>query len=104
MKKDIALMIPDLRIEVTPAVEDAFYMLRDIDTTDLDMRTASEEDWHTKELLEQYEKDLATQDAIGERFMTIYPPHERNKAVVTALKMIENIEKYGIACAEWAKD
>lgn len=106
MKKDEALQIPDLCIEVTPLIEDAFFAFRDIDCKELDKRlNALGDDYvsgdaETDALLAKYLNDLETADKARERFMQ-GEPKERVHAMATAFQMMENIEKYGVPCAEW---
>lgn len=73
--------IPDLQIEVTPAVEDAFHFLYGLESSVDDITDAQA---RCGEHLREYEKE------------------EQQMAVHTAFKMIDNIKKYGVACAEWA--
>ena len=72
----------DLQIKVTPAVEDAFYFIHAAvhDATAL----------------------TEAQIKCRDRLIKDYPQKEAHDAIDVALKMIGNIEKYGIACAEWA--
>ena len=99
MNRKEAMGIPELDIEVTPLVEDAFYFL-----------SYTENPKPLEEILEmdeQQEKDYdlfcqASQHA-GDR-LTKVPREERMEAIRKAYQMIDNIKKYGIACAEWAKE
>ena len=83
MKKQDALKIPELCIEVSPAVEDAFYFLLPVNWDDMESTDAST---HAGQRLISTHKDMSWE------------------AVKTAYKMIDNIEKYGVACAEWCDD
>lgn len=74
--------IPDLQIKVTPAVEDAFYFIH----AAINDATALTE----------------AQIKCRDRLIKEYSKEEAHNAIDVALKMIGNIEKYGVACAEWA--
>ena len=106
MTKDEALQIPDLCIKVTPLVEDAFYAFRDIDCKELDHRLQVigdnyvSGDAETDALMEKYFADLESAEKARQRFMQ-GEPKERVHAMNTAFRMIENLEKYGVACADW---
>ena len=106
MTKQQALKIPELCIKVTPLIEDAFYAFRDIDCKELDKRLDAlgndyvSGDAETDALMAKYERDLANAEAARKRFMQGNPT-ERVHALATAYKMMENIEKYGVPCAEW---
>ena len=99
MKKEEALQIPDLCIDIDSVTEDAFYFL-----------SYTENPKPLEEILEmdeQQERDYdlfcqASQHA-GDR-LTKIPREERMEAIRKAYQMIDNIKKYGIACAEWAKE
>lgn len=80
MKKKDALKIPELLIDVTPAVEDAFHFLYPIEED----ATPTDAALHAGERLTQ------SPDTLG--------------AVNVAYQMIDNIRKYGVACAEWCED
>lgn len=80
MTKQEALLIPDLQIEVTPAVEDAFYFLQG---------------------LEKMEDDITDAQVNAGKRLEKYPRDERMEAVHYAYKMLDNLDKYGIACAAW---
>ena len=88
--------IPELQIEVTPAIEDAFYFLQSLEK---DLPDPSDE-----ESPEDYEQRLKTtaDPALhaGARLEKL-PYDERMEAVRIAYRMIDNLEKYGIPCAEW---
>lgn len=96
MTKDEALQIPDLCINVTPVVEDAFYFLSHLENQKpideiLNMSEEEEKDY-----------DLicdASQHA-GDRLLKV-PKDERMEAVRLAYQMIDNIRKYGVACYDW---
>lgn len=81
MTKQEALLIPDLQIEVTPAIEDAFYFLQGVEKREDDMTDAQV---NAGKRLEKYTRD------------------ERMEAIHYAYQMLDNIDKYGIACAQWA--
>lgn len=72
--------IPDLDIEVTPLVEDAFYFLKALGG----------------ELSEH-----AGQKAVERLQQKGYSEEEIRQALDIATRMMENIKKYGVACAEW---
>lgn len=80
MTFDEIKQIPDLQISVTPIVEDAFYFLKALN----------------KELSEQ-----AGQQAVERLRQKGYSQNEIEVALNTAEKMLRNISKYGVACAEW---
>ncbi len=72
----------DLDIKVTPEIEDAFHFLYGLEKNGEDI---------TEEQLN-----------CGKHLRTSYPNEDVKKAVVVAYKMIDNIKKYGVACAAWA--
>ena len=74
--------IAELQIEVTPAVEDAFYFLNGIENSVSDINEA--------------------QILCGQRLRSVYSEEEAKDAIKKAYMMIDNIKKYGIACAAWA--
>lgn len=74
--------IPDLQIEVNPAIEDAFYFLNGIENSVSDISEA--------------------QILCGQRLHSVYSEEEAKDAIKKAYMMIDNIKKYGIACAAWA--
>ena len=74
--------IAELQIEVTPAVEDAFYFLNGIENSVSDINEA--------------------QILCGQRLHSVYSEEEAKDAIKKAYMMIDNIKKYGIACAAWA--
>lgn len=74
--------IAELQIEVTPAVEDAFYFLNGIENSESDINEA--------------------QILCGQRLHSVYSEEEAKDAIKKAYMMIDNIKKYGIACAAWA--
>ena len=88
--------IPDLQIEVTPQVEDAFYFVHSLQS---ELPESTDE-----ETPEQYEERLdAFIDAglnAAKRIMEL-PYDEKWKAINTAYRMIDNIDKYGVPCAAW---
>lgn len=109
MKKEEALLIPELCIDVTPAVEDAFYAFREIESTELDQRLAELPDDYVggdevaDRLMKEFEKNIAHADAARERLRKL-PVKEQREAMLTAFQMIENIEKYGVPCAQWCDE
>ena len=106
MTKDEAMKIPELCIEVTPLVEDAFYAFREIDDKELQERLDNlpddyvSGDAETDALMEKFYKDIESAENARLRFMQ-GSPEERFKAMNAAYQMIENLEKYGVPCAEW---
>lgn len=69
----------DLNIEVTPLIEDVFYVMLALDD---------------KISSEQGEK-------IFNRIRGRYSEEEYYQAIVVARQMVNNIQKYGVACAAW---
>jgi hypothetical protein len=69
----------DLDIEVTPLVEDVFYLVLAL------------------------EKKISGKqgEKIFDRIKGKWSEEEYLAAIQTARKMIKNIEKYGVACAAW---
>ena len=96
MTLDEIKRIPELQIDVTPAVEDAFYFLRTIDSKLPDPTD--------DEPLEEYEARL---DAIVDpgihaaNRLNDLPEDEKWQALHEAYRMIDNLKKYGVACAAW---
>lgn len=80
MTFDEIKQIPDLQVEITPAVEDAFYFLYGVITK---AGNATEAQEHCGEHLKGYPLDVQKQ------------------AIADAMKMVDNLEKYGVACAAW---
>jgi hypothetical protein len=72
--------IPELQINVTPAIEDAFYFLQGV---------------------EKREDDITEAQANAGKRLEKYSREERMEAVQCAYKMLDNIDKYGIPCAAW---
>lgn len=88
MTKQEALQIPDLCIEVTPLVEDFFYSM-------LESKgeiTHSGANDRIKELSENYLNGKVKK----------LPPFMQ--AVETAEKMYNNLQRYGVACADWCPE
>lgn len=81
MTIDEIRQIPDLDINVTPLVEDAFYFL--------------------KALGGELSKDAGNK-AVERMNRLGYDVQEIQEALLTAERMMGNIRKYGIACEEWA--
>ena len=96
MTKQEALQIPDLLIEVTPAIEDAFYFLHSMenDKSPKEIEAMTDEEW------ERYDKSCEASSNAGERLLKV-PREERMEAIRQAYKMIDNIKEYGVACADW---
>ena len=88
--------IPDLQINVTPAVEDAFYFLHSLEKEVPDpMDNETAEDFDAR-------LEASIQPAInaGNR-LTLLPAIERQVAIHEAYRMIDNLKKYGVPCAAW---
>ena len=107
MTKEEAMLIPELNIEVTEMVEDAFYGFRDIDDKELDRRLSElpddydSGDIETDRLMEKYLHDIEMSEKARERWFACQDPKERMDAVVKAFQMIDNIKKYGVPCVQW---
>lgn len=90
----------DLDIDVTPAIEDAFYFLRLMDEDNKFDDTSDD-----SESVEDYEKRLESHyksgHAAGDR-LTKLPYEERMQAIHYGYQMIDNLKKYGVPCAAWA--
>lgn len=84
MTKQEALEIPSMRINVTPFVEDCFYAL----LGQLGMLS--------KERAEKALINVAKDD--NKKDLELY-----YKGMLIAGTMIENIKKYGVACADWCE-
>ena len=75
MTKDEALKIPELCIEVTPLVEDAFYAFREIDDKELQERLDRLPDDYvsgdpqTDELMEKFDRDIESAENARLRFI-----------------------------------
>lgn len=96
MNRQEAIQIPDLCIEVTPAIEDAFFFLNNIENG----RSIKEIVDMTDDEYEQYGKSCDAANNAGVRLLKV-PHNERWEAIRQAYKMIDNIKKYGVACADW---
>ena len=96
MTKQEALLIPDLCINVTPVIEDAFYFLYNTENKKSikDIEDMTDEEW------EKYDKSCEASNNAGERLLKV-SHEERTESIQQAYKMIDNIKKYGVACAEW---
>ena len=96
MTKTEAQQIPDLQIHVTPAIEDAFFFLRNLENgkSPKEIETMTDEEW------ERYDKSCEASNNAGERLLKI-PRGERMEAIRQAYQMIDNIKQYGVACVEW---
>lgn len=82
MTKEQALLIPELDIDVTELVEDAFYLKLAVDG-----KISEEEGQKAAERIHsRYENSAQLTDALN-----------------TADEMIYNLECYGVACAAWCK-
>lgn len=87
MTKQEALQIPDLCIEVTPLVEDFFYSMLEGKG---EIKHSGAND-RIKTLSEDYINGKVEM-----------PPFMQ--AVESAKKMYENLQHYGVACAEWCPE
>lgn len=85
MTKSEALQIPDLCIEVTPLVEDLFYCI---------LTEAGELSTEAGDKSAQRVKDLC---------MKSQETPELLQSFALADKMHKNLQKYGVACAEWCE-
>lgn len=88
MTKEQALQIPDLCIEVTPLVEDFFYSMLE-GKGEIPHSGAN---GRIKELSENYLSGKVKE----------MPPFMQ--AVDAAKKMYDNLQHYGVACAEWCPE
>lgn len=88
MTKQEALQIPDLCIEVTPLIEDFFYAMLE-GKGEIQHSGAND---RIKTLAEDY-----TRGKVKE-----LPPFMQ--AVEMAEKMYDNLQKYGVACADWCPE
>jgi len=88
MTKQEALQIPDLCIEVTPLVEDFFYSMLE-GKGEINHSGAND---RIKTLAEDY-----TSGKVKE-----LPPFMQ--AVEMAEKMYDNLQRYGVACADWCPE
>ena len=88
MTKQEALQIPDLCIEVTPLVEDFFYSMLE-GKGEIQHSGAND---RIKTLAEDY-----TSGKVKE-----LPPFMQ--AVEMAEKLYNNLQKYGVACADWCPE
>ena len=71
---------PELQIDVTPAVEDCFYFLKALDG----------------EL-----SDEAAQKALDRMWNDRVSKREMEDSMRKAQRMIDNLKKYGVPCAQW---
>jgi len=88
MTRQEALQIPDLCIEVTPLVEDFFYAMLE-GKGEISYSGAND---RIKALAEDY-----TSGKVKE-----LPPFMQ--AVKMAEKMYNNLQRYGVACADWCPE
>lgn len=88
MTKQEALQIPDLCIEVTPLVEDFFYAMLE-GKGEIQHSGAND---RIKALAEDY-----TSGKVKE-----LPPFMQ--AVDAAKRMYDNLQRYGVACADWCPE
>ena len=85
MTKQEALKIPSMRIEVTPFIEDCFYSLL-ADKGKLSPEQAKKAKQNAARMSDKYDLE------------TYY------KGMLIAQAMLCNVEKYGVACADWCED
>lgn len=83
MTRKQALLIPDLDIEVTDLIEDAFYLKMAIDG-----RISEKEGQKAAARIHKSHKDS----------------EQLTDALNTADEMIHNLECYGVACLAWCED
>jgi hypothetical protein len=83
----------DLDINVTPAIEDAFFFLSTTENEDTD-------DFLIGETAEEYEQRAQACINAGNRLQKL-PYEERMQAIHQAHRMIDNIQKYGKAANNW---
>ena len=88
--------IPDLQIEVTPAVEDAFYFLRGLEADFPESPDNETPEEYDERLSKFFDPSINAGKRLGELEET-----EKWQAVNSAYQMIDNLKKYGVACAEW---
>jgi len=93
------MQIEDLRIELTPVIEDAFYFLSHIENPKPIVEVLAMDDQQERD----YDLFCQASQHAGERLLKV-SREERMEAISYAYQMIDNIKKYGIACAEWAKE
>ena len=96
MKKEEALQIPDLCIELDSITEDAFYFLRNLGED----FPESPEDETPEEYDERLSKFFDPSINAGKRLAELEET-EKWQAIHSAYQMIDNLKKYGVACAEW---
>ena len=105
--REEAVLIPELNIEVTPLVMDAYEAFREVDDKRLDERldelgpNYESGDPEADALLAKFYKELDECDKARERWMSTPSAEERNRAYIQALQMIENVQKYGIPSIHW---
>ena len=99
MTKQEAMQIEELQIDVTPLTEDAFYFLSNIENHKPIKEVLAMSDKQERD----YDKFCEAAKHAGDRLLKV-SREERMEAIDNAYQMIDNIKKYGIACAEWAKE
>lgn len=109
MTRKEAMMIPELDIDVTEAVEDAFYAFRDIEAKELDECLSKTPNYvsgdaHIDKLISKFNKDCKNAENAMRRLNAIADIDVRTDAILKAFKMIENVEKYGVPCADWCSE
>ena len=86
----------DLDIEVTPAIEDAFFFLQRVRKGIPDP-----EDSETTEEYEERLRKLADPSLKAGERLSLLPDDEKIRAIRYGYQMIDNIKKYGIPCLKW---
>jgi hypothetical protein len=98
MTKQEAMQIEDLQIKLTPVIEDAFYFLSHIENQKPIDEILAMDDQQEKD----YDLFCQASQHAGDRLLKVSRV-ERMEAIHYAYQMIDNVRKYGVACAEWAK-
>lgn len=99
MTRQEALEIADLCIDVKPSIEDAFFFFNSI----AKRKSVQEIIAMSDEESAEYMKYNATACKAGERLLDL-TPDDRTEAITTAFRMLDNLEKYGVACVSWMPD
>ena len=108
----------DLNIEVTPAVEDAFYFLRSTESEIPEPKEDEPVELYEARLDAMYENSAKAGERLAKipyevpntelkELMEIYKTRNKESLLGNLEdkklhKMIDNLKKYGVACAEWA--
>ena len=86
----------DLDIEVTPAIEDAFYYVRNLERGVPGFTDEESPEEYEKRLDREYQPSVNA----GNR-LTKIPYDERMEAIGIAYKMLANVRKYGKPSSRW---